>query len=178
MGENQDNLAEHEAVQAFAGCARKYCTLVESHKSLEAREFIIRAAPLLAELYKCALELPDVEPETDDPIGKEVGHECWAALYSEIGSKLGKWDTYRTIFDPYDYDEDEEIFGGLSGDFADIYCDFKDGLTFFDSSSGPGIQEAVWQWKNAFRFHTGNHITSALRALHWLIYRDPFDEQE
>lgn len=89
---------------------------------------------------------------------------------------LGKYHFYHWVSDPI---SDEDTGGtSLADDLSDIYVDLKRSLLEYDSGDKTN---AIWQWKFDLRGHTGQHIVSALRPIHFLIYdhmdRDYINEQ-
>jgi len=104
------------------------------------------------------LQLPDVEPETDQPTGtfSEPPSDSWV--------EMGRFDLYREVFDPV-YD-DGIVVSSLGDDLSDIYRDLKGPLLDYDNGS---IIDAIWSWKFCLRGHCGDHLVDALRVIHRLV---------
>ncbi|WP_106532558.1 DUF5063 domain-containing protein [Planomicrobium soli] len=75
-------------------------------------------------------------------------------------------NVYSEIFDPYH--NETQVNGCLEDDIIDIYSNIKIGLLLYEQGHS---SEAVWEWKFGFEVHWGEHATSAIRALHSLIYK-------
>ena len=136
-------------------------------------EFLARVAASLSELYSVALALPLVELETSG-IGTEPrSHEAWTALYNSLGEKLGPLNLYWTVFDSTVHEE--SIVGTLADDISDIYFDLKKELQLVQRS-GATDADAVWHVRFGFFQHWGQHLTSALKAIHDLMSRSHLDE--
>jgi hypothetical protein len=57
----------------------------------------------------------------------------------------------------------EVVWSELADDLADIWEDLRRGLSLFEQDH---VVEAVWEWKNSFDTHWGQHLLSAQRAIH------------
>ena len=122
-----------------------------------------KLARSLANLGALALDLPDVELSRRFPHGR----------YRNAKQRMltfGERDRYREVFDAYS--ADDAVVGSLSDDTGDIYADLLRGLKFFDGKRATHQTDAAWVWSESFHFPWGEHATSALRALYWLIRRD------
>jgi hypothetical protein len=90
----------------------------------------------------------------------------WDDLYSILKEKLGNWDLYSHVFDPTR--DQEAIKGSLADDIADIYRDLKKGLVCHHSDCKPP-DDILCEWRLLFYSHWGDHATSALRTIHFLL---------
>jgi hypothetical protein len=90
----------------------------------------------------------------------------WGDLYSLLKDKLGNWDLYSYVFDPAR--DLEAIKGSLADDIADIYRDLKKGLVCHHSDCKP-TGDILCEWRLLFYSHWGDHATSALRTIHFLL---------
>jgi hypothetical protein len=120
---------------------------------------------LLPRLYAAALALPQVEPDTADQAGRQVTHDDWRALYTDLAERLGHWDSYIDVGDPYDEANREPMRMSLADDLADIYQDVKNGLMTEKSLSAVRPNDVLWTWRFEFGSHWAEHAARALRAL-------------
>ena len=156
-----------------------YCNLIEHYEALTPHELARRTAELLPALYAAGLALPDVpmpeaQSEKPDAFYDSVPIKHTAALSRTLGEKMGAYNRYWQVSDPF---EGEEPVAALLGeDLADMYGDLKRGLVAFDrkgAASGAPTEhdaaEAAWHWRFSFGNHWGRHLVSALRALHYIL---------
>jgi len=163
-------LHDSPPVLEFRGLAFKYCALIESHRELTRLKFLKMCLDLLPDLYKKALVLPRFEPTRESLPERSIKHDEWADLFGSIRERLGKYDSYREVFDPIFPEQDDPTQSSLADDLADIYRDLKNGLIYWDMVSPTRYEDAVWEWSFNFACHWGQHLTSALRAIHFLVF--------
>jgi hypothetical protein len=125
-----------------------------------------RAALLhVTRLYLAALELPPA-PDEDmaAPTDAEVVDGESRAVYDAC-ARL-PLDPYGEVFDPLPVPPEEPVVGSLADDIADVYRDVVSGLV--EHRAGRPAQ-ALLRWEITFS-HWGEHLTSAIRALHcWIV---------
>ena len=124
----------------------------------------------LASLYAAAAQLPVVEPDTDDIRARVMSQERWWALFRELGARFEEKAFYTEVFDPAELAVTEPVTGNLADDLADIFRDLSDGLAVEEEWSANRPNDVMWTWQFDFESHWGRHATSALRALHSLVY--------
>lgn len=145
-----------DGAREFAQAARKLCALLDSRKP-ESRELQRELARRLSELCALALCLPVVEADSGvvdrrQPRGPDpVFHD----------------DDFLVIFDPFGPDR-EPVLGSLGDALGDVRQELATGLAHYDAGE---MEAAVWEWRFGFYSHWGEHATSALRALFWLLRR-------
>ena len=174
------------AVVRFAVLAEEYCSFFESWSSQARDPFLREAHRRLSPLYSAALQLPDVcsdppedssaieeeedgsdyfTPSTPDP--DRISHDEWMTTFRALAKHLGDRGRYLQMFAPYKLDDREPVGGNLADDLADIYRDLADGLAKWRRGER---ESAAWEWQFHFACHWGDHLTSALRALHALAF--------
>ena len=155
----------YPAIIAFSENARAFCSLIEAASSFDRPELVKRSLRILPLLISQAAELPDVGKLRTFPDG--ITHESWEAVFENLRIRLGDRDHYRMIFDPWQIEGAELIFGSISGDLADTWRDLKLGLQVLDAGRPAN---AVAEWRFSFRYHWGpNHATHVLRPLLGLV---------
>ena len=148
---------ENNDVFPFVDLAKKYCLLIEQINNPPIINFKQELLHLLPNLYSRCLLLPDVEPTERITINVErIKHNF----------SFDEYECYLQIFDPYNIDHNEPVYGSLSDDIMDIYYDLKRGLLLFESGNQDDIDDAIWDWKFHFQIHWGTHLIDALKALH------------
>lgn len=146
-------------LQQFIQSATEFCTLIDRVETMLFARFIEQSASLLAWLYHNALDLPDIELNSEDDVARLQTYENLAKSLSEVFSTF---NMYRVPVHAYLTQslDDTVSYGLLSDDFADIYLDLKSGLNIYDES--PKL--AVWHWRFSFQMHWGAHASNALWA--------------
>lgn len=185
MMADEQGILQSEAVRNFVAAAEAYCAFIENQQALTLKQFVWEAADVLSALYNVALALPDIDPDDDldgrallrrtNEIRKSVVYPKSETALKEIREKLGSYDVYREVFDPYD-PTDEPIPFEVSMDLIEIYDDMKEGLVLFSDGGNHAIQ-ALWDWRFGLLYHWGpNHLTNVLRPITWIM--QDIDHQE
>ena len=163
------------AVSRFVEVATKYRDLVD--RAAAAVDLLAGAETLLPALYVAALELPDVEA-SDEREADAVPHEAWREVFGRLQEVLGLYATYREVYDPVAVSDpagaidtaNEPVIGNLADDLADIWRDLEVGLRIWPTSAESMRNGIVWEWRESFKSHWGQHLVDALRAIHWWRY--------
>ena len=117
---------------------------------------------VLVDLYAAGVVLDDVEPDGEAEPRDGTTRDDAAALTNGIGQKLGDFDFYSVVFDPYERDS-APVTGSLADDLADIYRDLQAG--FAELRAGRA-SNALREWKFGFDHHWGRHAAEAIYALY------------
>jgi hypothetical protein len=152
------NAGDEAIIRRFARAAEEFCRALESTPPTR-RDL----AYTLHELCALALQLPDVERTERERERERVSTK-------ELAISFGEHDRYREIFDAYS--DEDAVTGSLIDDMRDIHRNLEEGLAIFRGGSEDDLRDAAWTWRFYFHMHWGEHATSALRALYWLIRAD------
>jgi hypothetical protein len=151
---------ELAAVHSFADFVREYVGLVDQDPD---REVDMRAlARLISNLISAGFALPDLDE--DSPDLETSSSEL--ARFARVRFRSLASIVYREIADPFAGPTQECVAGSLLDDLQTIYSDLKQSLTFYDAGY---VRAASRDWRFNFTFHWGEHATSAVRALYWLL---------
>jgi len=145
-----------QVATAFAVRARRYCSFLETMRTLTPQVRIRTTIRLLTELVGAATELPELS-DSDVDSGTEVERVTAPSF------DFNTVDLYYEVFDPFV--RDALVLGSLSDDLGGIYVDLREGLDLMD---GGHRNDAIWQWRFGYQTHWGDHAVDALRALHRL----------
>lgn len=162
------------STDVFVQAARRYCTLVEDGGSANSWLFAQECLVTILELYRAALLLPEVAPDTID-FNARIEHELWDATRGRLEQKLSR-DIYWEVFEPLDVEQPNPLCGSLSDDLSDIWRDVKDGLMVLDEDPERAA-EVVWQWRFTLESHWGHHASGAICVLHALCF-GPFADAD
>src|ERR1051325_11162699 len=105
---------QNETFMAFITAVKAFCDAVDAHDKMSLGKFLRHLALRITRLYAAALQLPNVISEASDnssePRPDAFSHEQEAALTDALEKKLGSYNTYREIFDPYDEPSEEAVY--------------------------------------------------------------------
>ena len=111
--------------------------------------------------------LPDNwEPEVGEDPDLDV-------LRTGLSSRLGDWDEYAEVFDPYK--DTTRLPFRVSDDIAAVTADLIHGLRHYQAGRA---LEALWWWQYSYFNHWGTHGGAALRALHAVVAHASLDVAE
>lgn len=145
-----------QQVEQFAKAAESFCAWVESSPSAAETE-AAAALKHLSTLYRFALELPEKFGE-EEP--NDIPHEAWQAVYQRFAAL--PFNHYSQCFDPCETTA-EAVTADLADDLADTWRDLKRGLSLFGAGH---VDSAVWEWRESFWQHWGQHASGGIYALH------------
>jgi hypothetical protein len=175
---DEERVLQSEAVRNFVAAAEAYCAFIENQQPLTLKQFVWEAADRLATLYKNGLALPDIETDVEPDYAalrnrhieiKEIIIPLANRCLSEMREKLGNYDVYHLVFQPYDDVADEPISFTVAMDLIEIYDDMKEGLVLF-SDGGERALQAIWDWKYGLISHWGaHHLVNVLKPITWIM---------
>lgn len=152
-----------QVVQSIPKLAREYCSFIE--KTLKGKTVFTDLKTLLSVSYLVFSLLEYNYQGGDRPNIKRINS---TRIRKGLERLLKKDAFYYEIFDPRT--KTKPIPASLADDLADIYVDFKEGLEVFARRTKTSKIDALNVWCQNFEIHTGNHIVSALRTVHWILY--------
>jgi hypothetical protein len=94
-------------------------------------------------------------------------------LRTGLASRLGDWDEYAEVFDPYK--DPSGLPFRVSDDIAAVTADLIHGLRHYQAGRA---LEALWWWQYSYFNHWGTHGGAALRALHAVVAHASLDVAE
>jgi hypothetical protein len=160
-----------ETVNAFAAEAVKFCEIIETRAKLTRTRFLQTLYLEIPSLISSASTLPNDLEFKIIKRNRVEEHNEWQSLFNDLKKKFGNQDYYQEIFDPYEKIDLKPVFGSLSDDIADIYREIKPGTINWEKKSKAQKERIAGNWHFFFEIHWGEHATSALRALYFLLYR-------
>lgn len=102
------------------------------------------------------------DPRAIEPlIGMFDALETYKKTYSRFSSLSFQY--YSLMFNAFELPAQEPVTGDLHDDLADIYCDLKSGLEYWNEGDR---ENAAFAWQSSFRYHWGSHATHAMVAMH------------
>jgi hypothetical protein len=165
-----DNVA---AIDRFVSVANRYCSTLDSAKTMSGPELLRALAEQLPGLYRAALDLPDIEPATSDSNDLQLraaANEDAHRVQESLPSELSDYAVYWQVFDPFEDPLSEPVASDLRSDLVEIYEDVRTGIQSWPTASSDDRADIAWEWRFGFIHHWGRHATSALTAIHWLLF--------
>ena len=161
--------SNEDTVMQFHHIAKEYVEFIENCRSIPRKEFVRRVHAFLAELYRLGVLLSGFAVDgSDERAQTSVNRDQWANIYEKIREQLAEVNVYWGVWDPADPEDRQVIQGELSSDLADIYQDLSNILPIDDSVKF--VASDLWTIRFQFEHHWGQHVISALTALHSLLY--------
>lgn len=167
--QDEDILASR-AVLEMLTVANEYCLFFEKAQNYPREDILSYFQKLAPLLYLKGSLLPQVEPDEDTFNERYITEEQWEDLFKILREKFGKDDVYYV----HDHNFDT-VEVSLSDNLADIYQDMKDFVMLYQKNIYFSRQNAVAQIRTLYYDHWGLRVLDALRAVHYLLFRDKVD---
>lgn len=150
---------DSESIKAeFLAVVRAFCAWAEAPEPASNAE-IMAVRAMLLRLLLLAPELERIVPFAEFKDGASYRLE-----YRKLTTRMEKFpeQVYSMVFDPFDKDDREVLYGALWDDLEDIYRDLKEGLNGYDAGEHDA---AFYCWSSIYRIHWGRHANMAAMAL-------------
>ena len=144
-----------QEIDSFYEYAKIFCQYIhETEITYDSIDYLIST---VMRLYIAALELPEMEPETNDNIDMSE--------YIPKSVKISKDlpEAYWEVFNPFE--KNEVVGGSLKDDLSDIIRDLERGISEYDAGR---IGNARFEWHFGLLHHWGQHAVDFIKALHAL----------
>ncbi len=146
-----------QVAESFTENVISFCEWAEGdeHNFLEARQHLLTLMQSIP-----YLESFRGGNESDADFARRK-HEGWKEDLKRFADL--PFDYYRSVFDPHDFAEKDEIVtGSLCDDLADIYGDLFEGREAYKKGFK---KEAIAIWVDSYFYHWGHHASQALLAI-------------
>ena len=172
------NLLQSPAPQRYRDAVERYSAAVRGHFQRSLGEFLHEVEPALSALYSTAAGLPEVPPDTEH-VPESPGHgDEYRKLQGSLAALLGRYDSYRDIFDPSDVEDREPVQYLLSLDLLEVLEDVDRGQSLLEPAQGIAVADVLWQWRFDFTSHWGRHAATAIKVINSLLYTQFVDALE
>jgi hypothetical protein len=164
----------------FVRVALEYCALVEKAHEQDRGIFVDSAIKILPLLYLKASIIPEIDQQYDSCLEVKVTEELYSGVQDKIEKLLGEDNLYLETFHPDIKLSDSPVAVKLSEDLADIYQDLGNFIAVFKNGNKETMNESLIACIGSFREYWGQRLVNALRALHYIRYKekeDPWEEQ-
>ena len=144
-------MSDNQIVANFYNLAFEFCRYLRENEIV--RESVDYLISMVMKLYVLALDLPSIEPETENNSGDMT------PIHIRINKDLP--DVYWQIFNPFN--DEESVCGSLTDDLSDISRDLQIGIHEYNSGR---LGNAVFEWRLGLDHHWGKHAVGLIQALH------------
>lgn len=163
-------ISDTKPVSEFIETATCFCLLLENHRQKTQIRFLQEVFIQLAQLCISGMRLPDIKRLIDYDV-PGMPHGQWKDMYQSLKNKIGQFNTYFQVSDPYDIDDRKPMQSIIADDISDIYQDIKPGLQEWENGDANIRLNIIWEWKFGYMTHWGEHATRAYNALYYLLYQ-------
>jgi hypothetical protein len=160
----------------FVRTALEYCVLVEKNSQDKREFFINNMVKVLPLLYLKISIIPPIEEDYDSELQTKVSEEMYNKVEEAISKLLGNDNFYLETFHPDIRLSDSPIAVKISEDLADIYQDLGNFIAIFKNGQKETMNDSLALCIQNFEKYWGQRLLNALRALHYIKYKD--DESE
>ena len=136
----------------FFDSSCRFCSFID--EQIITQESLKELQRLLLELYRCALDLPDIEP---DSIEDNLSHIEVPAIHVDFSS------AYWEVYDPFIVED--PVCCSIEDELRDIYLGLKRGIQEYVCGR---TNDAIWEWRFGAINTWGNHVADLIRALHYI----------
>lgn len=139
--------------------AKRFCFLVENTQNEKPEAWLAEVSLILPRIHA-------VMAMIDDP----RKNECLFALSDmderfDLFCRLKVWFGERDAYELGDELAENEMYGSLAGDIADLYFEIKRGLDLIQHGH-ENMPAALSLWRDGFFLHWGKHLIDAERHLY------------
>ena len=163
-------ISESKSALDFINVVSQFCLLLESNKDNNGLQLLQNAYVLLCQLCLYGMKLPEIKRLTEYETHRKPNTR-WKEMFDSLNQRLEEFGYYHEISDPFDLEDHELILGSLSNDLSEIYQDIAPGLHVWEKANTSEKLCIIWEWKWGYENHWGDHATTALRALHSLLFQ-------
>ena len=156
----------------FVRVSLEFCALVEKAQEQGKESFVDNAVKVLPLLYLKASIVPEVEDHYDSYLEIKVTEELYARVQNKIEELLGEDNLYLETFHPDIKLSDSPVAVKLSEDLADIYQDLGNFIAVFKNGNKETMNDSLVVCLESFREYWGQRLVNALRALHYIKYKE------
>ncbi|MDR3062281.1 MAG: DUF5063 domain-containing protein [Dysgonamonadaceae bacterium] len=162
----------------FVRVALEYCALVEKAHEQDKDAFIDSAVKVLPLLYLKVSIIPEIDQQYDSFLETKVTEELYSGVQNKIEELLGEDNLYLETFHPDIKLSDSPVAVRLSEDLADIYQDLGNFIAVFKNGNKETMNDSLITCIENFREYWGQRLVNALRALHYMKYKEKEDQWE
>ncbi len=162
----------------FVRVSLEYCALVEKAHEQEKETFVDSAVKVLPLLYLKASIIPEIDDHYDSYLEVKVTEDLYAGVQSKIEELLGEDNLYLETFHPDIKLSDSPVAVKLSEDLADIYQDLGNFIAVFKNGNKETMNDSLVACIESFKEYWGQRLVNALRALHYIKYKEKEDQWE
>ena len=156
----------------FVRTALEFCVLVEKHTTNGREFFINNLIKVLPLLYLKVTIIPSIDDNYDSDLETKVSELMYNRVEESISDLLGNDNLYLETFHPDIRLSDSPVAVKISEDLADIYQDLGNFIAVFKNGQKETMNDSLSLCIQNFEKYWGQRLLNALRALHYIKYKD------
>ncbi|MDR3217576.1 MAG: DUF5063 domain-containing protein [Dysgonamonadaceae bacterium] len=156
----------------FVRIALEYCILMEKTRQDERKSFVDNMLKVLPLLYLKISVIPLPEEDYESDLKTRVDEKLYDSVRDTIGRLLGDDDIYLETFHPDIRLSDSPVAVKISEDMADIYQDLGNFIAVFKNGQKETMNDSLALCIRNFREFWGQRLVNALRAFHYIRYKE------
>ena len=169
--ETMSSLAlDSPAARRYSEAVDRYAAVIRGRNDRPRGLLLRDVEAALAALYHAASELPEIPPDSSDVPEARAEQDQYRAIQGSLAALLGRYDSYREIFDPSDPDDREPVQALLSLDLVEVLEDVESGRSLLEPDRRVTPNDVLWQWRFDFTSHWGRHAVTALKVINSLLH--------
>jgi hypothetical protein len=158
--------------EEFVRVALEFCVLAEKVKQNEKNLFISNMTKVLPLLYLKISIIPAIEENFDSDLEIRVTEDMYSDVQENISDLLGEDNLYLETFHPDIKLSDSPVAVKISEDLADIYQDLGNFIAEFKNGQKETMNDSLVLCIQNFRRYWGQRLVNALRAFHYIQYKE------
>jgi uncharacterized protein YwgA len=162
--------------EEFVRISLEFCVLAEKAKQNGKNLFIDNMIKVLPLLYLKISVIPPISENYDSNLGTKVTEEMYSQVHENISNLLGDDNLYLETFHPDIKLSDSPVAVKISEDLADIYQDLGNFIAEFKNGKKETMNDSLVLCIQNFKEYWGQRLVNALRAFHYIKYKDEFEE--
>jgi len=170
--EYMEDVVLSKYTEDFVRTALDYCILMEKTKPDEKKLFVDNMVKVLPLLYLKVSIIPPITEDYESELEIKVTEEMYDRVREIIANLLGEDDLYLETFHPDIKLSDSPVAVKISEDLADIYQDLGNFIAVFKNGQKETMNDSLILSIRNFEKYWGQRLVNALRALHFIKYKD------
>ncbi|GHU65952.1 DUF5063 domain-containing protein [Bacteroidia bacterium] len=156
----------------FVRIILEFCVLAEKTRESEKTVFVGNMVKVLPLLYLKASILPPITEDFDSELNTKVTEDMYNRIQESVAGLLGEDDLYLETFHPDIRFSDSPVAVKISEDLADIYQDLGNFIGIYKNGQKETMNDSLALCIKNFKSYWGQKLVNALRALHYIKYKE------
>ena len=147
-------------IHDLQGNAKRFCFLIENIHEFSSQEWLNDISLILPQIH-AVMGVIDQANDRSEYLFAISDIDERFDLFCHLKNSLGEKDAYELGEEL----AENELYGSLSGDLADLYFEIKRGLDLINLGQ-ENLPAALSLWRDGFFLHWGKHLIDAEKHLY------------